>query len=179
MTNFWRFCYILTATWLPKSRRCVLIKWWRSWVAKHILHSMGKNVNIEKCATFNQYVSIGDNSGIGVHCELNGCKDGEIEIGDNVMMGPEVVMYTRNHCTRNTEVPMNLQGYDTPSSITIGSDVWIGRRVIILPGVTIGNGVVIGSGAVVTKDIPDYAVAVGVPACVKKYRIQGNQNEIK
>ena len=52
----------------------------------------------------------------------------------------------------------------------IGNDVWIGDNVLILEGVRIGNGAVIATGSVVTKDIPDYAVAAGVPAQVKKYR---------
>ena len=54
-----------------------------------------------------------------------------------------------------------------------GDDVWIGTRVIILPGVTIGKGVIIGAGAIVTKDIPEYAIAVGNPARVIKYRGRG------
>lgn len=65
----------------------------------------------------------------------------------------------------------------------IGNDVWTGRNVTIMSGVKIGNGAIIGSGAVVTKDIPDYAVAVGVPAKVIKYRFTEEQinalNEIK
>ena len=56
--------------------------------------------------------------------------------------------------------------------VFIGSDVWIGRRVIILPGVHIGDGVVIGSGAVVTKDIPSYSVVGGVPARIIKSRLE-------
>ena len=52
----------------------------------------------------------------------------------------------------------------------IGHDVWIGHAAIIMPGVTIGHGAIIGSGAVVTKDVPSYAIAVGVPAKVIKYR---------
>ncbi len=170
MNNLWRVIYSITAAWLPRSRRFPLFKLWRRFVGKRILMSCGSNVNIEKGATFNQYVKLGNNSGIGVNCELNGCKDGIIEIGDNVMMGPEVVMYTRNHATERTDVLLIEQGYAAPKKITIGSDVWLGRRVIILPGVTIGKGAVIGCGAVVTKDIPDYGVAVGVPAVVKKIR---------
>ena len=52
---------------------------------------------------------------------------------------------------------MNIQGRAVPKRVLIGNDVWIGTRVIILPGVAIGNGAVIGAGAVVTKDIPDMA----------------------
>lgn len=54
--------------------------------------------------------------------------------------------------------------------VTIGNDVWVGAHAVIMPGVRIGNGAVIGAGAVVTKDIPDYAIAVGVPAKIVKYR---------
>ncbi|URZ06314.1 CatB-related O-acetyltransferase [Clostridium felsineum] len=66
---------------------------------------------------------------------------------------------------------------DYNKKIEIGNDVWIGSNVTILPNVKIGNGAVIGAGAVVNKDIPDYAVAVGVPAKVIKYRF--SREEIK
>lgn len=55
-------------------------------------------------------------------------------------------------------------------NISLGNNVWIGRRAMIMPGVTIGKGAVIGGGAVVSKDVPDYAVVVGNPAKVVKYR---------
>lgn len=59
--------------------------------------------------------------------------------------------------------------------IVIGNDVFIGANVTILDGIIIGNGAVIGAGAVVSKDIPDYAVAVGSPIVIKKYRFTSNQ----
>jgi carbonic anhydrase/acetyltransferase-like protein (isoleucine patch superfamily) len=60
-------------------------------------------------------------------------------------------------------IPENLD-------VTIGNDVWIGTNVTIFAGITVGHGAVIGTGAIVTRDIPDFAVAVGVPARVIKYR---------
>ncbi|WP_308462078.1 CatB-related O-acetyltransferase [Mesorhizobium sp. INR15] len=59
--------------------------------------------------------------------------------------------------------------------IRIGNDVWIGRRAIILSGVTIGDGAVIGAGAVVSKDVPPYAVVVGNPAALVRYRFNSGQ----
>ena len=56
----------------------------------------------------------------------------------------------------------------TPLPVKIGRRVWIGSHATVLPGVTIGDGAIIGGGAVVTKDVPAYAVAVGVPARVVK-----------
>ncbi|WP_322882156.1 DapH/DapD/GlmU-related protein [Pandoraea sputorum] len=62
-------------------------------------------------------------------------------------------------------------------AITIGPDVWIGHNAIIMPGVSIGTGAAIGSGAVVTKDVPPYAIVVGVPARVLRYRIDDRTAE--
>ncbi|KGO89411.1 chloramphenicol acetyltransferase [Flavobacterium suncheonense GH29-5 = DSM 17707] len=67
--------------------------------------------------------------------------------------------------------------FEERKSITIGNDVFIGANVTILDGVTIGDGAVIGAGAVVSKDIPDYAVAVGCPIQIKSYRFTPVQIE--
>ncbi len=71
----------------------------------------------------------------------------------------------------------NQSVFKESQRIKIGNDVWIGARAIILDGVTIGDGVIIGAGAVVNKDVPDYAVAGGVPAKVLGYRFQLNEIE--
>ncbi|MFT8245253.1 chloramphenicol acetyltransferase [Roseomonas sp. BN140053] len=59
--------------------------------------------------------------------------------------------------------------------VTLGHDVWIGHGVVVLPGVTIGNGAAIGAGSVVTKPVPDFAIAVGVPARVLRFRFAPEQ----
>ncbi|GEL15674.1 sugar O-acetyltransferase [Pediococcus cellicola] len=86
-----------------------------------------------------------------------------IVIGNNVMLGPRVSLYTAGHPI----VPdIRNQDLEYGHPITIGNDVWIGGNAVICPGVTIGNNVVIGAGTIVTKDIPDNSVAVGNPGHV-------------
>lgn len=138
----------------------------RAFSAKGFVTYCGKNVNIEHGAVISSKLSIGNNSGIGVDCVCGG----ELCIGDDVMMAPECVIMARNHEFLRTDIPMSKQGYREALPCIIGNDVWIGRRVMVMPGVRIGNGVVIAAGAVVTKDIPDYAVVGGVPAKIIKYR---------
>lgn len=138
---------------------------------KMILSEMGTNVNIEKNATFSSKVKIGDRSGIGYHAHI----DAETTIGDDVMMGPDCIIYTDSHRFDRTDIPMILQGRSERKPVTIGNDVWIGSRVTILPGVRIGNGAILGTGAVVTKDVPDFAVVGGVPARIIKYRTQNKE----
>ena len=159
--------YKVFASWLPKTDHFKPGGWLRRQFAKIIITNCGKNVNIEQGASFTPGLSIGDRSGVGIRCELTG----PITIGNDVMMGPEVIVYTSGHRFERTDISMMDQGFTDVKPVTIGNDVWIGRRVIIMPGVTIGDGCVIGAGAVVTKDISPYSVAVGVPAKVIKSRL--------
>lgn len=94
---------------------------------------------------------------------------GLIEIGNQVRIAPHVVMVAANHNFADAGRPIHGQGL-THAPIRIGNDVWIGARVMITAGVSIGAGCIIGAGAVVTKDIPPYSIAVGVPARVVKQR---------
>nr|WP_313777814.1 MULTISPECIES: acyltransferase [unclassified Allomuricauda] len=94
-----------------------------------------------------------------------------VQIGDYVIMGPDVKIYSRNHLFSSLEKPIKNQGKEYFKTI-IGNDVWLGANVIITAGCRIGNHVVVAAGAVVTKDIPDYAVVGGVPAKILKYRNQ-------
>ena len=158
----------LVASRLPESSARINIgqKQIRALCGKLILSKCGKKVNIEKKASFPSSVELGDYSGIGIRAQING----KVIIGKNVMMGPDVCIYVINHAFERTDIPMNHQGFAPERPVIIGDDVWIGSRVIILPGVHIGTGAVIGAGAVVTKDVPDYAVVGGNPARILKMR---------
>ncbi|MCR4437147.1 MAG: CatB-related O-acetyltransferase [Clostridiales bacterium] len=140
----------------------------RAFLCRRIFRRAGKGINIERGAFFGsgRDIEIGDYSGLGLNCRVSG----PLTIGDNVMMGPDVLIYTQNHNFGSTQIPMIKQGNSERRKVTIGNDVWIAARVIILSGVTIGDGAVIGAGAVVTKDVPPYAVVGGNPARVIKYR---------
>ena len=148
----------------------------RVFACRRIFKKTAKHFNVEKGAHFAQGggIEIGENSGIGINCRLYG----PVILGDDVMMGPEVVILTQNHKFSDLNIPMWKQGYEDIRPVIIGDDVWIGTRVIILPGVTIGKGVIIGAGAVVTKNVPDYAIVVGNPARIIKYRNGTNASSL-
>lgn len=141
----------------------------RRFCAKRMLKKCGRGVNIEHGAFFGggREIEIGDNSALGICARVSG----PLSIGNDVMMGPNVSIYTQNHETENIYKPMRLQTAPK-EKVTIGNDCWIGANSVILPGVTIGNGVIVGAGAVVTRDIPDRGVVGGVPAKLIKIREQ-------
>lgn len=139
-------------------------------VKRYILRC-GENVSIGRKSRIHKNTIIGDNSGVGYNCEINN----SVTIGKDVMMGPDVIIFTQNHQTKRTDIPMREQGMAEIKPVKIEDDVWIGARVCILPGVTIGKGSVIGACAVVSKDVPEYSVAVGSPARVVKKRNEINQ----
>jgi len=109
-------------------------------------------------------ITIGDNFYLNAGCHLLG----NITFGRDVMIGPKTVIWGRDHGMALGK-PMKEQPH-IKEDIIIGDDVWIASTVTILKGVRIGKGAVIGAGSVVTKDIPEYAIAVGNPARVVKYR---------
>ena len=102
-------------------------------------------------------------SGVYANSNLTLVDDGNIYIGDKVMLGPNVTIATANH-------PINPElrdrGLQFNKDVYIGENTWIGAGVVIVPGVHIGSNTVIGAGSVVTKDIPDNVIAVGNPCRV-------------
>lgn len=123
---------------------------------------------------FPQNLSIGKNSSINEGCFLHAL--GGIEIANGVRIAPQTTIHTYEHGFADASVPIYKQDYIV-SKVIIEDDVWIGASVNINKGVTIGKGAVIGGGAVVTKDIPPYAIAVGNPARVIKYRKQADEEQ--
>lgn len=132
---------------------------------KELFGSCGANVSVQ--ANFNC------DNGRNIHVGANFLSNynltildiAPVHIGNDVMIGPNVDIYTVNH-------PLTAHGRREAlakgAPVTIGNDVWIGGKVTICPGVTIGNNVVVAAGAVVTHDVPDNVLVGGVPAKVLK-----------
>jgi maltose O-acetyltransferase len=132
-----------------------------------VMLSVGPNANIEKGVRIHspKLISLGSNSGLGINCFV----DGKVEIGSNVMMGPDCKLLGINHDFSSKDCDIITQGISV-GKIAIGNNVWLGANVIVLSGVTIGDGAVIGAGSVVTRDLPSMSVSAGNPATVKKFR---------
>ena len=124
-----------------------------------------KNV-VVKCGG-DGYIEIGDFCTINPYSVLEGY--GGLKIGSGVRIASGTKIISCNHKFNNLNIPIFKQGF-TKKGILIDDDVWIGSNASILDGVKIGKGSIIGAGAVVTKDIPMYSIAVGVPAKIIKKR---------
>ena len=113
---------------------------------------------------------IGDNTEIGNHSTISAYN--KIQIGNGVLTGPHVFIADHNHNYENPHKPIYMQGVKIKQNaiVKIGDGTWIGTNAVIVGSVQIGKNCVIGANSVVTKNIPDYSIAVGCPATViKKY----------
>lgn len=149
---------------------------------KSILHS-----SIDKTAkiysgTKMYESSLGKYSYIGYDCSIVKCKIGSFcSIAEDVIIGgaqhplnwvsTSPVFYKVNGGTGRHLGDLTIPEV---AETTIGNDVWIGSRAIIMQGITIGDGAVIGAGAIVTKDVPSYAIVGGVPAKIIRFRFDEN-----
>lgn len=130
---------------------------------KELLGKTGDKVHFEppfRC-DYGDHISVGENFYANFDCIM--LDVAPITIGDNVLFGPRVGVYTAGH---PIDAEIRTSGLEFGSPITIGDNVWIGGNVVINPGVVIGNNVIVGSGSVVTKDLPDNVVAAGNPCRV-------------
>lgn len=162
--------YQLLAKYLPRSTSPISLwsKEIRYFVCKRLLKKVGQNVNIESRVNFIEMSEtiIGDHSGIG-----HGSFVGLATIGRDVMMADDVMIISGNHHFDRIDIPMWKQGGED-RKVVIEDDVWIGARVIILPGRRVGRGAVLGAGAVITKDVAPYSIVGGNPA-----RVIGRRSE--
>lgn len=140
------------------------------------LSSHGENICLGRNCWLQGNINLGSNVSIGARARFVSTHS-SINIHDNVVIGPEVAIYTGDHpteiigmhiCEITEEdkirlLAANKNKYLWDADVTIESGCWIGMRVTILKGVTIGRGSVIGAGAVVVRDVPAYSVYVGVP----------------
>lgn len=137
----------------------------RTEILKKLLGSMGENIYIEPPlhANWGKNTHLGNN--VYANFNLTLVDDADIYIGDNVMIGPNVVLATAGHPIHPALRERGMQ-FNIP--IYIGNNVWLGAGVIVLPGVKIGDNSVIGAGSVVTHDIPENCVAFGNPCRVHR-----------
>lgn len=105
-------------------------------------------------------------------CVNIGADNGSISIGKRTAIGPGTVIRAANHRFDRLDRPIMAQGH-LPEKVSIGDDVWIGANCVVVPGVEIGDGAVIGAGAVVTRNVPPFTIAAGVPA-----RIIGDRRKL-
>lgn len=139
--------------------------WIRSMLVRHYLTNCGKKPRVKSGAEISPYASLGDYSELGTRCMIQS----NSHLGNNVIMGPDVKIYSRNHKFDRVDIPIREQGKEYLHTY-IGNDVWIGANVVVTAGCRIGHHSIIAAGAVVTRDIPDYSVVGGVPARVLKSR---------
>ena len=114
-------------------------------------------------------ITLGRGVHVGERCYLwAGDATGRIRIGDDVLLAPEVFITASNYGTVAGRPVMTQPKRE--ADVVIGDDVWLGARVVVLPGVTVADGAIVGAGSVVTKDVPANAIAAGIPARVVAWR---------
>lgn len=146
---------------------------WLTLLLRPLFHRHGRRFHFDPYGTYSfDTISVGDDVYIGPGARLSSPAS-SISIGSKVILGPAVSLIGGDHVIRKSGSFM----YDIRSKsplddlpIVIEDDVWVGSGVTILKGVRIARGAVIGAGAVVTKDVPPYAIAAGIPARIIRWR---------
>ena len=161
------------ARYLPKSTTPIignLSKKIRAGLCRKIFSRCGEKMNVEPNAYFGsgKDIAVGNNVGIGTNFKMH---NRIVTIDDNLLMAEDVYFIGGTHNFDKTEVPIGEQDSKEKVPLHIAGDVWIGARVLVLPGCKrIGHGAVIGAGSVVTKDVPDWAIVGGNPAKIIRMR---------
>ena len=139
------------------------------------LIEVGSGVVIWECAWLNAKndqasnvptLYIGDGTSIGRLVQINAWRSVRIE--SNVLIADRVLISDADHNFSDTDVPIKLQGDSFRGAVRLESGCWIGIGAVILPGVTVGRNAIVAANAVVTRDVPAYSIAAGVPARIVK-----------
>ena len=125
--------------------------------------------------TRNGVVQIGDFSNIGANCRIG--TTSRVRFGTHVLLAANCYIGGAQHRFDRTDIPIMRQGYESKGGVEIEDDVWLGAGVTVLDGVRIGTGCVVGAGSIVTKDLPPYSVAIGIPARVVANRQEKQTNQ--
>ncbi|MBT63400.1 MAG: acetyltransferase [Puniceicoccaceae bacterium] len=170
LRSVYLFLYYAIASHLPTydSPLGPLCGKFRAFLAKRLISESGEGLRVSSRVNFGS----GKRVKLGDRCILSPGLTiiGDVEIGDDLMIGPDVVMVSYNHAYSDPTVAMQFQGVTESRPVVIGDDVWIGMRAMIMPGVKIGSHAIVGGGSVVTKDVPDWGIVGGNPAKLIKYR---------
>ena len=132
---------------------------------RSLLAACGSGSYLHKRASLRspENIWIGRGVSIGPENRLWASPNARLTIGDNVLLGPNVVLVTSNHGSASREVPIVEQPWEE-HDVRIEEGAWLGANVVVLPGVTVGSHSIVAAGAVVTKDVAPYAVVGGIPA---------------
>ena len=129
---------------------------------------VGQSVSIGSGFIAGDYVYVGPQSQLPPH----------VHVGHYSSLSAHVAIVGSDHNYDNPGVPIVFSGRPPSCVTTIGADVLIGHGAILLRGITIGNGAVVGAGSVVTKDVPPYAIVVGLPAKILRYRFDERERMV-
>ena len=133
----------------------------RAMCVRRMVNGGCKNLEVES----NVELGSGRDVTIGDHVQINeGCRLRNVDIGNYVMIAPEVIIPHMGHNYEDVSKPMMLQGRRTYPKTIIEDDVWIGSRAVIMHGVKLMKGSIVAAGAVVTKDVQPYSIVGGNPA---------------
>lgn len=137
---------------------------------KGIYGDIGKGNKFSHHVFISEFTKIGSYNYVGPYTMMNNCEMGNFcSVGPGVKIGQ--AEHSKEYFTTSQMLSKPLINYSlNKEKSIIGNDVWLAANVVILQGIEIGDGAIVGANAVVTKDIPPYAIAVGMPAKVINYR---------
>ena len=161
------FLYLAVFRHTPEDFRpyALFFPWVRNRLVAFFADECGKGVRVKSSAEVSPHIRIGERSELGTRCMIQS----GVVIGDDVIMGPDVKIFSRNHRFDDPGQPVALQGKQQ-GTVVIGNDVWIGANVVILPGVVVGDHAILAAGAIVTRNVPGWAIVGGNPARIIKDR---------